>query len=197
MTDPNQLAKQAAEEQIVVADQWSALLEPFNITNDEEQANVAGVLRDVKARNKYLEERRKEITVPLNNALKAVNDLFRPARERFDNIEKMLKGKIAAYLEEKSQANVATLHAAAAAPTPAEAQQTITQVVPIEPPQGVSVRYVWKYEVIAPEAVPHHYCSPDPYKIKEYMDFMLSHNSEPGIPGVNFFKEAIVTSRSK
>lgn len=198
MTDPNQaLAKQTADEQVVVADQWSALLEPFTITTDEEQVKVAGVLRDAKARSKYLEERRKEITVPLNNALRAVNDLFRPPRERFDAIEKMLKGKIAAYLEAKSQANVAALHAAVAAPTPAVAQQTIAQVAPVEPPQGVSVRYVWKFDVIDPEAVPRHQCSPDPHKIKNYLDFMVSRGSEPAIPGVSFRKEAVVTSRAK
>ena len=192
MTDSKALAKLEADEQFSTAQHWLSLLGPFEITNDEEQDQVAGVLRDVKARHKFIEEKRKEITGPMNDALRAVNNLFRPPRERFEELERLLKAKIARYLEAKAQANVAALQLAAAAPTPAVAQQAIAQVAPVEPPRGVSVRYVWAFEVTDPTEVPREFCSPDPEKIKRYIA------ETPGAPvmrGVRFTKQASVTAR--
>jgi len=183
------LAKQEADAQLAVVSEWSSLIQDFEIQNDEQQEQVAGVLRDVKKRSSQLEERRKEITVPLNRALSSVNDLFRTPRSKFDALEAVLKGKIAAYLRRKSDENSRMLREAAAAPTAALATRAIAQVMPIAPPQGVSVRQVTKFEIIDAEAVPRDLCSPDLDKIK----FALSTGRE--VPGVRVFQESVVAAR--
>lgn len=184
------LAKQEADAQLAVVSEWSALIKDFEIQNDEQQEQVAGVLRDVKKRSNQLEERRKEITVPLNRALGSVNDLFRAPRMKFDALEKTLKDKIAAYLRHKSEENSRMLREAAAAPTAALATQAIAQVAPVAPPAGVSVRQVTKFEVVNADLVPHEFCSPDLDKIK----LALSVGRE--VPGVRVFQEAVIAARS-
>jgi hypothetical protein len=189
MTDPLALAQQEASAQFATAVEWSALLQSFTISTDEQQEQVAGVLRDVKARYRAIEERRKEITGPLNAALKSVNDLFRPPREKFEALERVLKSKITAYLDQKARANTAALQAASVASTPEQAQQSLATVAPVAPPEGVSVRHVWKFEVTDPDAVPRQYCSPDGKKIGAVDP------TTTAIPGVRFFQEPVVSSR--
>lgn len=189
--DAFNLAKQEADAQLAVVSEWSALIQTFEIQNDEQQEQVAGVLRDVKKRSNQLEERRKEITVPLNRALSSVNDLFRAPRAKFDALEKTLKDKIAAYLRKKSEDNARALQAAAAAPTAVLATQAIARVAPVAPPVGVSVRQVTRFEVVNPDLVPRDLCSPDDDKIK----LALSTGRE--VPGVRVFQESVVAARSR
>lgn len=183
------LAQREAAAQSATADEWFGLLREFVIANDQQQEQVAGVLRDVKARYKVLEDKRTEITRPLNQALRAVNDLFRPPKQRFESLEKLLKDKISAYLRQKSEANAAALKAAAVAATPEAATQIIQQVAPVVPPQGVFVRQVWRFEVTDPDLVPREFCSPDPDKIRRVAPETAS------IPGVRFYQEDQVSAR--
>lgn len=188
MTDTFVLAKQEADAHFAVATEWHSGLSDLVIRDDAQQEQVAEVLRRVKARYREIEDKRKEITVPLNAALRAVNDLFRPPRERFEALERMLKDKIAAYLREKSAANVAALQAVSVAATPAQATAALATVAPVAPPVGVSVRHVWKFEVTDPDLVPRELCSPDPKKIGQLA---------PGtdVPGVRWFQEPVVSAR--
>lgn len=183
------LAKQETDAQLAVVSEWSVLVQDFEIQNDEQQEQVAGVLREVKKRGKQLEDRRKEITVPLNSALNSVNDLFRTPRAKFDALEAALKRKIAAYLQKKSDENARMLQEAAAAPTAALATQAIARVVPVAPPVGVSVRQVSRFEVTNPDLVPREFCKPDEDKIKAAL--MLGQQ----VPGVRVFQEPVVSSR--
>jgi hypothetical protein len=185
------LAQREAQLQSATAEEWLSLLRAFVVETDAQQEQIVGVLRDVKSRYKDLEDKRTEITKPLNQALRAVNGLFHAPKQRFEELEKLLKAKVAAYLDKKSQANTAALQAAAVAPTPELAQQAIQTVAPVAPPQGVSVRHVWKFEVTDANAVPREFCSPDEKKIKAAFELGMT-----DIPGVKFFQEAVVSARS-
>lgn len=192
MTDALDNAKEEANAQLALANEWYAGLtsEALVIHTDEQQANAAKVLQKVKLQYDVIEKRRTEITGPLNQALRSVNDLFRPPREKFQAIESMLKDAITRYLADKQAANVAALQAAAVAPTPQAAQEALSVVAPVAPPAGVSVRKVWKFVVEDADRVPRSYCSPDPDKIKRA-------DPTTPIPGVRFYEEASVAVRRK
>lgn len=183
------LAQREAQAQAAKATEWLSLLRSFVIQNDDQQEQIGGVLRDVKARYKEIEDKRTEITKPLNQALRAVNDLFRPPKQRFEELEKLLKGKITAYLEAKNRANEERLRQVAAAQTPAMAQLGLATVSPVAPPTGVSVRHVWRFEITDPDLVPREYCSPDAKKIG------VVDPTATTIPGVRFFQEPVVSAR--
>lgn len=194
MTDPNVLAKQEADTQFAVAVEWRALIENFTIATDEQQEQVMGLLREVKGKFKALEARRTEITGPLNAALRSVNDLFRPPKEKFEDLERLLKAKVAKYLELKRQANATYAQLGAQAATPEQATQILQQMVPVEPPRGVSVRSVWKFNVTDPDAVPRELCSPDVKKIGAACQYAPDGQPLP-IPGVQWFQDSSVTVR--
>ncbi len=198
MTDTLVIARQEADSQFATAVEWWGLVEDFDIETDEQQEEVAVILRDVKDRYRVLEEKRKEITVPLNAALRAVNNLFRPPREKFEALEHLLKGKITEYLARKAQENVAALQAAAVAKTSEEATEALATIAPVAPPQGVSVRQVWKFEVTDPDLVPRHLCSPDMKKISDELGKKADKYGQPDlIPGVRVYQEAVVAARSR
>lgn len=60
-------------------------------------------LRRIKALQKDVEEQRTRITGPLNQAVKAVNDLFRAPRDYLDKAERSLKRSIATWLHEQER----------------------------------------------------------------------------------------------
>lgn len=65
-------------------------------------------LRAVKALQKQVEEKRTAITVPLNAALRAINDLFRAPKEYLDQAEDNLKGAMLTYTaDQERQAAIA------------------------------------------------------------------------------------------
>jgi len=80
------LAQQNAEEiggQIATLDQTFAVVK---IGCAEDYQLSADAMIDIKKRSKAIEEKRKEIVTPLNDALKRINALFRPPIERLDAI---------------------------------------------------------------------------------------------------------------
>lgn len=184
------LAHHEAQLQFATAEEWFGLLRDFVVETDAQQEQVVGVLRNVKERYRVLEDKRTEITKPLNAALRAVNDLFRAPKQRFEDLEKLLKSKISTYLDSKERANTLALQAAAVAPTVQAAQLAMQVVAPVAPPAGVSVRKVWKFEVTDQNLVPRELCSPDAKKIEAAF-----HNGVTEIPGVRFYQEPVVTAR--
>lgn len=56
----------------------------------------------------------------------------------------------------------------------------------VEKQDGVSIVTYWRYEIIRADDVPREFCSPDPKKLKTYIDYMKDKSS---IPGVKVFKE--------
>lgn len=193
MIEQEQIARQEADSQLAIANEWASKLYNFVIQSDSDEANIVSVLQEVKKRNAQLEDKRTEITKPLNAALRAVNALFKPPQQKFEALERQLKGLITTYMQAKNARNVAAIQAAAVAPTPVVAQQVLAQVQPVEAPANVSVRYVWQFQITQPELVPAQFLSPDPAKIQAY----LAQTNQPAIPGVTFSQKAITSVRSR
>lgn len=175
-----------------------AELEHWTIESDDDNEFAAEMLRDVKARHKALEAKRKTITKPLAQAKKAVDDLFRKPRTLLESAEYILKGKIAGYLETQAKANDAAVEAVANAESAEDATAALANLKP-EPtaPAGVNVRHKWRAIVFSPGIVPDEFRMPDEDKIQAYTDNAVRERGEPmPIPGVRFEKVSIVTSRA-
>lgn len=150
------------------------LYKGFEIVTADHCQQAATVLSNAKKRVAALEERRKLITKPLDDAKKSVLDLFRPATDAYTSLERIIKPKIANYhneqdrirreaqakAEEEARKERAKLEAQAAKAREkgkeerAEALEmkaaTTVAVAPIVAPQkivGASVRKVWSAEV--------------------------------------------------
>lgn len=75
--------------------------ESIEIDGPEMYEIASGQLKEVKAMSKRLEEQRKSITKPLDEAKKAVMDTFRPAMEFCDQAEGMIKRGMLGYDNEQ------------------------------------------------------------------------------------------------
>lgn len=69
-----------------------AMSSDYIIDSDSLMTAAGDDLRNIKTLQKQVEEQRTAITGPLNTAVKAVNDLFRPAKEWLEKAESQIKG---------------------------------------------------------------------------------------------------------
>lgn len=59
-------------------------LDSFAVSNDEDSAFAADMIREVKAKHRELDERRKEVTQPLNQAILRAVDAYRENTKSVD-----------------------------------------------------------------------------------------------------------------
>ena len=98
------------------------MVEAFTIQSDEDYALGAEELTAIKGKLAMLEEQRTTITGPLNQAVKAVNDLFRGPREALEKAEGIIKGKLLTFRQARER-EAAALRAKAEADARAERER--------------------------------------------------------------------------
>jgi hypothetical protein len=98
------------------ADSALAMVEGFEVNDGATYELAAEELTGIKRRAAALDEQRKSITKPLDDAKKAVMDLFRGPLDLLTRAEGILKGKMLTYQqEEQRKANEARIAAERAA----------------------------------------------------------------------------------
>jgi len=189
--------KETAQQALALVNAEIDELDGWTINSAQKNDFAAAMLRDVKTRTRQLEKKRKTITTPLNQALREVNALFRAPRERLELAEKLLKTKIAGYLETVQADNNAALEAAATAETIEDAETAIAKVQDTKAPAGVSVRYTYRPIVEDETKIDRQFLAPDMQKITAWAKKHRGKDGEPlPIAGVVFEKKPIVTSRA-
>lgn len=73
------------------------------VANDDDYQDASGLLANIKAAFKRLEQERKRITAPLDDAKRSVMDLFRGPTDALAEAEKTIKKRMAAYALDKEQ----------------------------------------------------------------------------------------------
>lgn len=192
-----ELAKETTTAALATVREEIAHLHDWKIEGEDDMQFAGDMLADVKGRMKRLEAQRTKITKPMNAAKKAVDELFKTPRTALEEAERLLKGKIAGYLEAAAEDNDEAYIEAAEAETVEEATAALATVRDVAAPKGVSVRYTYKPRIVNEGMVMPEFCSPDMGKIKAYMRENKNDDGSPSpIPGVIFDREPIVASRS-
>lgn len=78
-------------------------IESMQITSAEDYALAADELRSIKAKANAIEEQRTGITGPINQALKAINALFKSPSELLGQAESLLKRKMLEWDQEQAR----------------------------------------------------------------------------------------------
>jgi len=173
------LARTETEKEIRPAEALREAVKALPADTAEDFAILGEALTHTKSQAKRLEEIRTGITKPLNQALRATNELFRPALRAYEDAEATIKGKIAEYMGRQRAAQEAALVAGLPSEAPASAA-------------GVSTRIRKGFRVVDDAAVPREFCSPDPEKIRAHLD---AGNAAPA--GVSIVDEIQVIGRAK
>lgn len=75
----------------------------LTISNQADYENASVILKDVKSRYKELDEQRKKITKPLDEAKKSVMELFKVPLELLEKAENKIKGLMIGYTAEQER----------------------------------------------------------------------------------------------
>jgi len=94
-----------AEAQNLVTQTWEdlAIAESFSISSNKAYAEAGEILKTIKGRYREIENKRREMTLPLDEAKKRVMDFFRQPLERLSNAERLIKGAMVAFTQEQER----------------------------------------------------------------------------------------------
>jgi len=206
-----------------VAKQVESLAEQvdtFEVTTAEHYESGAEVLKTIKGLAKEVEDQRKKITSPLDQAKRQVMDLFRPLTESLAGAERKLKQRLVAWsseqdrirreeqrkAEEKARRERERLTKQAeearqkgredrAQTLEDRAVSTVAAPPPPAAPKvaGVQTRTVWRFRITDPAKVP------DKYKIvdeKRIGGVVRALKGDTEIPGIEVWEESTMAARS-
>lgn len=171
----------------------------FEIVTKDDLVFAAEVLVETKTSMKRIDDKRKEITGPLNEALRAANALFKPVITFYEKCEKILKQKIAAaHTQAGSEAKAALESAAEAAAAGdgtgvTEALQAHDDAVEFPETDGIQYRKVWKFEITDESQIPREFMTPNTLLIS---GVVLNKKGATNIPGVRVFEDKIIAVRA-
>lgn len=80
-----------------------AQAEAVEVHDDASAALAAGVLREIKARRKAAEEKRRELVDPLNKTVKTINADFKAAMAPFDEADQIIRSKVQNWTDEQDR----------------------------------------------------------------------------------------------
>ncbi|KKN75943.1 hypothetical protein LCGC14_0375000 [marine sediment metagenome] len=172
----------------------------FEIIDSDSMTFAADVLAETKGNHKRLDDKRKEITQPINAALKATNALFKPALDFYKRCEAGIKVKM---LQANQRAQVAAQEALTAAGAAAAEGDTeaLTQeiaahddAVNLPAADGIQYRTTWKFNIIDATLIPREFLTPD---LKLIEGHVRHKKDATAIPGIEAYEDQTVASASK
>lgn len=175
-------------------------IKKFEIVDNDSLTFAADVLAEAKGNFKRLDDKRKEITKPINAALKATNALFKPALDFYRNCEAAIKGKMVAANAAAQVAAQEALQDAGAAAADGDTEGVTTAIaahdeaVNLPAADGVQYRSTWKFRIVDETQIPREYLMPDHKLIEGHVRHK---KGSTVIPGIEAYEETTVASASK
>jgi hypothetical protein len=196
----------------------STLTKDYRITTPEAYAQGAEQLKLVKGAQKKIEALQDAITRPMNAALKAARDLFRPRLEAIAAAETTIKRELVRFQDEQDRQRreeqrkaderaeaerqrLARLEQKAiergdeqkAATFQERAATVVAPVIQREAPKvsGIATREAWKFQVEDPALIPREYLMVDEAKIRKVV---VALKGDTKIAGVRVYAEKVLAA---
>jgi hypothetical protein len=199
----------AAETSGITSDANALLAQATYITINcpEADAEAKELLIHAKKAGNRIEALRKRWTAPLFQQKKLIDDDFKVLAEPVAEAERILRAKLSTYGREQAEASAAALRAAQAraevealrqrAENPDIMPAPPVVLVPAAPERvtrtesgTVTMRQVWKFELVAPDELPREYLMPDERAIREAVK-----DGVRDIPGVRIYSDDVAVVR--
>lgn len=192
-----------------------------NIVTVEQYEAGAAELQAIKGKWREIDDARKEMKRPIDEAAKRVQAFFSKPLAFLEQAESIIKSKLVAYQNEqerlrreeqrkaeeaarKERERLEAQAAKAAASGKVEKAEQIAEraaavVAPViqrEAPKvaGIKTREVWQFEVTDPSAVPREYCSVDETKIRKVVGAL---KGDTKIAGIRVYSENQIASAAR
>jgi len=208
------------EQLIVEAGTMLEYFKNYRVVNQEGYTSAAFELKKIKDKTKIIEEARKAITKPLDEAKKKAMDLFRDPLELLTRAEKFVKKAILdfqqrqekvrreqeAKLREQQRKEAERLQKRAEKAESkgqeekaeelkqqAEEKQAINPTVAptFEKTKGISTKKIWKFKIVDIKSIPREYMMPDEKAIGQ---IVRATKGTLQIPGVEIYSEETIAA---
>ena len=73
---------------------FAGTIESIDVADEETQGQVGDLVKMMQHRRRKIEDKRESLVKPLNSVVREINALFKPPRDRIDEIVKIAKGKM-------------------------------------------------------------------------------------------------------
>jgi hypothetical protein len=192
---PSQLA--AKQEELAQASQLARSLQIVDAASLAEANEWCKILLSERD---ALEAMRTSVTKPMLDAKRRVDEWFKPLTQAIDQAVGHLKPLIGMFLQAERQRQAVEYQRALEAHAQGQHTQAVAALnvagsAAVAPPDGTSMREVWRAQVVNPGMLTREWLIPDEAKIEAHAKATPA-NAEPyPVPGVRFYKEASVTVR--
>lgn len=181
-------ARELSEEASNIVEAYEAF--EVNTIQDYEQAGT--YLKDVKAKQKQIDEVRKSMTKPLDDAKKRIMDFFRNPNDILKKAEGLLKNKMLAY--DKHQQEIAKKREAMLQKQFKDAEVKPVVQAPKVKIDGIKKMTIWKYRVDDINKVPREWLIIDEKKMNAFAK--ATKGSIP-VEGITIYSEETIASSSR
>lgn len=170
----------------------SAHITALTIDTPEEFRIGLAALKELSAKHRELETKRKEATKPLDDAKKAIMAWFRPAVDSLDGAIRTLRfrlGQYEAHAAERERSAAEKYGKALAAgerPDPTVLAAAFSPAVELD---GAQRRTVWKHRITDESKIPREYLCVDEKKIAAVVKALKSGTN---IPGIEVYQDSII-----
>jgi len=181
------------------------VVEGYTLTSPDELHAAEELLKAVKGKLKLIKQENEISTTQLveekkriDAEKKRIDAWFKPAKERYETMEVRLKAMVAKFQLAAEDQRRQLAEKARAANTIAEKTAIIKDVgaaQDVSHVKGVTTRFVTKFEVVDPEAVPREFCSPDEDLLKRAIDAGDADPQAWLARGVRVFQDVITSVR--
>lgn len=151
-------------------------LASWAIATDEDAAQAGALLREVHDDHKRLDTMRKEAGKPAREAIKDINQFFKPVLDALSTAKGTLKGKLDEHQRAAQEARRVVLEQVAAGDAGA-----LAQVAPSAPVAGVQYRSELDIQITDFDKIPREYLTVDWSKLK-----LRAREGKPAPAGVSF-----------
>lgn len=173
---------------------------PFVIKGPEDFQFAGELLKFTKRKKKELEDRRKAVTRPIDQALKAFRAWYKPPLDKWAELERLLKERIEAWQLEEDRREQEAVRQIAEASLEGDfeaAHQASTGLVKTAPVKGVTLRKYWVVDEdkVDLSKVPVEFLMLDMDVVREYLR-QFGKDRPKKVPGL-IFKRAIQVKGSR
>lgn len=186
--------KEALAQEQAAAEETLELIKGLPIDTQDSVDMLGALGLESRAKIETLDERRKLVTRPLNQALKAANAMFKPAIHFYEDCVKVLNGKLIEAQALGQAEQDAALEAVEAAGGHVDDTTLVVAHNPVELPAGASTRDVPAFTITDEGLVPREFMSPDPAKLKIFAAAALAEGITSA-PGLEFHYDQSLTQR--
>jgi hypothetical protein len=168
---------------------------PLTVRTDAQAEQVGGMIAELAAEKRELDVAMKAIVKPINEGLKQVKALFKPAIDALDGCERTLRDALGTY---RVAQHTAVLAARDAAMNAIEAGDTealhkaLAAPDPMTSDSATTTRFNWAVKHVQEWALPREFLTADLSKLNAYARATSGQDEIEPIPGVIFERKAVV-----